>query len=363
MFAPYENTLDQLELHSHFKYKVHVVNAKVKNETVYKFLSSWRTLAPFSTDKVDVLLQPDIAFGVAAEQTPTVGVFYDNIPIRYRDHHLDRSFWAVVKSEGLKAALAYGMNRRVYQKGLRRYELCNMILSISEASKKDLLETIEYPAKQVAVTPLAATGDYHSYKQSEIDKTLSSLGIQKPYVLYIGGADYRKNVDDALDAYAAAKKQVKDLHLVLVGQDFEESKLAHNKVLREKIHSMGPTVKSVGYGQDEDLPKLYAGAKAFLFPSLCEGFGFPALEAMQSNCPVVAYANSSIPEIVQGSFELANTKEQYQAILLKVLTNKDYVKKIVSAAQVASAVFGWEKTATLTLNALKQAINEDTSRR
>lgn len=361
MFAPYKDALKHLKLAPGLSYDVSVVDAKIKNETIYKFFYSWRTFAPIQDNDLDVFLQPDISFGVAPNKIPTVSVFYDGILTKYRDHHLDRKLVEVVKTEGLKAALAYRMNRRVYLKGIGRYQLSSRVLSISQSSKSDLLTMINYSEHKITVTPLAATDEYHTYNQDQIDKTLASLGISKPYVLYIGGADYRKNVSDALDAFSTALATQSDLELVLVGRDFEPQKLYKNKELQKRVTILGSSVHCVGFGKDEDLPKLYAGARAFLFPSLYEGFGIPVLEAMRSGCPVVAYANSSIPEIVQGSFELANTKEQYNALLLKVLSDEAYVARSTLAAQIASDIYSWKLTAEQTLQQLKEVINESIS--
>lgn len=360
MVEPYHKVLADLELSPKFKYEVRTVPMRVRNETIYKFIASWRTLAPLDYSRVDVLLQPDIAFGVAPQHIPTVGVFYDSIPMIYRAHHLDRGIIKVAKAEGLKAALAYVMNKRVYLQGIRRYKLCTHLLAISDSSKKDLLSMIDYSEAKVTVTPLAATEEYHVYSEAESASILGKLNIPKPYVLYIGGADYRKNVVDAIDAFRKAHAKQSNLTLVLVGRDFDAERLRLNHTLHQQISSLGNAVVCVGYGKEEDLPKLYAGAKAFLFPSMYEGFGIPVLEAMKSCCPVVAYANSSIPEIVQGSFELARTKEQYRELLLRVVTDSTYVAKSTRRAEIVATEFSWENTAKMTLDSLNKVIHEDT---
>lgn len=172
------------------------------------------------------------------------------------------------------------------------------VLTISEFSKNEICELLPVPREKVAVIPLAVDRDkFHTnYTPQEIDACKSGLGIRGPYLLYVGTLEPRKNITGILDAYAKVSKRQRALpQLVVAGKKgwlydgifrhLEELQIAERVVFTDFV-------------PDAQLPLLMAGARAFLFPSLYEGFGLPPLEAMACGTPVLCCNVASLPEVV-----------------------------------------------------------------
>jgi glycosyltransferase involved in cell wall biosynthesis len=116
----------------------------------------------------------------------------------------------------------------------------------------------------------------------QLDNFVLSVGETRPY----------KNIRRLIEAFASVR--IPELQLAIVGKS---SKMDPGLVNLPNEHGVKHQVKFLGYVPDADLVALYGGARAFVFPSLYEGFGFPALEAMACGCPVVASTAASIPEV------------------------------------------------------------------
>lgn len=329
---------------ANFSYEVRLVPAMIKNETVYKYFSSWRKYATLDLRDVDVLLQPDLAFGLAKGDVPTIGVYYDAIPLIFTEQHFKKSISSMFNNGGIKTVTAHIMNKRTYTKTLGRYKFCSSIIAISKSAKQDLKKYVGYN-KEVVIIPLATCIDEQNLTKAK------DLKIPKEYVLYVGGGDYRKNVKDALDAFSAIEAEYPSASILLVGRDFEDRQLNKLPEIKEALNKLD-NVYSLGYIADENMAGLYKNARLFLFPSLYEGFGIPVLEAMTMGCPVAAYNNSSIPEIVQDAFPLASNKQEFISLALKMF--KDSTVYTQRAKRVART-FSWEHTAKKTIELLERA--------
>jgi glycosyltransferase involved in cell wall biosynthesis len=164
------------------------------------------------------------------------------------------------------------------------YAQADAIICVSEFSKRDLLSYYDVDAGKVFVvyhgfTPLAASAE---------EKRPDS----PPYLLFVGFRKTYKNFDMLLKAYAESSLS-REYELITVGGgDFSASE-------RERITGFGLTerVKNFQAVSDSTLADLYKHASLFIYPSLCEGFGFPPLEAMSQGCPVLASRDSCIPEV------------------------------------------------------------------
>jgi len=121
-----------------------------------------------------------------------------------------------------------------------------------------------------------------------------------------------------------------------------------NEDIKKKIHFLG-------YLSKEELPLLYSGARAFIFPSLWEGFGLPPLEAMACGVPVVTSNVSSLPEVVEDAALLVdpNSHEQIAEAIYKVLTDEDLASKLKYAGIKQAAKFTWKNTTQQTLEVYK----------
>jgi glycosyltransferase involved in cell wall biosynthesis len=170
-----------------------------------------------------------------------------------------------------------------------------MIVTVSEVSKRDIVDILDVDPAKVAVTwqpsdlaPLATE------ERDSVPRVLGKFGLSPGgYALFVGALEPKKNLRRLIEAFLETDS---DLPLVIVGRRawLWENDAAFVETLGAKARAR---LKFLGYAGREDLRRLYAGAQMFLFPSLYEGFGLPALEAMSAGCPVVTSNTSSLPEI------------------------------------------------------------------
>lgn len=188
-----------------------------------------------------------------------------------------------------------------------------LVLTDSEFSKQDLIQNTPVPAEKIQVLyPWVDDSFTPKNGQAHAERVRARYGLPERFWLYLGGYDYRKNVDFLIRAYAEAAKEAPCPPLVLAGSiptDLKQPICDVLGAIRESglpIHSAAkidaPGFILPGRISDEDLPGLYAGADLFLFPSLYEGFGLTPAEAQAVGIPVLVSDCSSLPEVVTSAF-------------------------------------------------------------
>lgn len=170
------------------------------------------------------------------------------------------------------------------------------IVTISHATKCDLVAWYGVDPQRITVTHLGVSAGFAPPADpQDIAEVRMRYGVhQRPYVLYIGTVQPRKNLVRVIDALAHTLAAGYDLDLVIAGK---QGWLSESIVRRAAELGITHHVHFTGYVADADLPALLAGAQAFVFPSLYEGFGMPVLEAMACGTPVITSTMSSLPEV------------------------------------------------------------------
>ncbi|MDP8227821.1 MAG: glycosyltransferase family 1 protein, partial [Candidatus Electryoneaceae bacterium] len=173
------------------------------------------------------------------------------------------------------------------------------VLTVSESSKRDIVEYTKVPANRVIVTPLAANNAlYHPREKKQCIANLKArMAIRSPYILYISRIEHPgKNHARLIRAFARLKEKEDIPHqLVLAGSDWGRAEEVH-RIAQQSGYEKD--ILFTGFVKTEDVPDLYCGSDLFVFPSLYEGFGLPVLEAMSSGIPVACSDISSIPEVI-----------------------------------------------------------------
>jgi glycosyltransferase involved in cell wall biosynthesis len=312
------------------------------------FLSSFRPINP-AHGQVDVLLQYDVSFGVP-RKVPSVVLFHDIIPLLFHDQEKTRRVKGLRKG---KDVLARNMYWRKYLRVLGLYKYATRIIAISESSKQDFLKYMPgVKASVVSVVPLAATG---SVGKGKVSKKIQELANQ-PYLLYVGGIDIRKNVVGLLETFYLLKPKYPKLRLVMVGKEFELKNQLEDMGWFKLLNTNPDFAKDVvipGFVSSADLFYLYQKAQAFVFPSRYEGFGLPVLEAMSAGCPVIAYDNSSIPEVAGDAALLIKDGQPQAPAVEKLLKNSGLRQELIAKGKKRAAEFSWDKNATKILEVLK----------
>ncbi len=183
---------------------------------------------------------------------------------------------------------------RLIKKSIRNSDL---IITVSESSKKDIVDIYKCSPEKICVTYQPLTIDSTNLEK-DLDKISTSLNryklVNEKYILFVGAIEPKKNVGRLIDAYAALRP---DLRLVIVGKKgwLWENEIGKLEALFGK--NFPRKVLLLDYVSAQDLKYLYQGAYCFVFPSLYEGFGLPPLEAMSLGCPVITSNTSSLPEV------------------------------------------------------------------
>lgn len=303
---------------------------------------------------LSVYLQTDISLGLPLGNFPKVAVAYDLIPKLFWKNTYEPSLMTLFKTRGLKGVIGSHILRNLYRWQLWQLARANAIISISNATKSDLLKHMhQLKPDRVHVVPLAQSRDF-TFKPDR--SVLNNLGIKGRYLLYVGAADYRKNIRGLVEAFEKVRAEGPELQLVLVGWDFghletiaENTKLV--QALRDSPYKND--IIKLGFTPVKDIVALYSSATALVFPSLYEGFGIPILEAMACGCPVIAYDNSSIPEVAGNAAILVKSGEDLAPAITRVLNDKDLRTKMREAGLKQAAKFSWEQTAQETLKVLE----------
>lgn len=314
------------------------------------FLPSHKMPNPLPED-VDVFFQYDAYLGVPTS-VPTVVVFHDLIPFLFRDAEKQEPAKGVRK---FKNALAGHLYWKKYLRTLRQYKRAAKIIAISESSKRDYIEHLGYHKPEDITVIYHGVGGFHEPgKPSAQAKKLAA----KPYLLYVGAIDFRKNVVGLLHAFYDLKRDYPDLRLLAIGKEFALHDQLADRGWFKLLNSRPDYAKDVltpGFVGHDDLTWLYQRAEAFVFPSRYEGFGLPILEAMQAGCPVIAYSNSSIPEVAGNAALLVDDGQAVAPAIRELLSDTSLRTKLIASGKEQVKKFTWEATAEKTIKLLAEA--------
>jgi glycosyltransferase involved in cell wall biosynthesis len=171
------------------------------------------------------------------------------------------------------------------------------VLTVSEASKRDILRFFPIPPERITVAHNAIDADVGRLStDEEIRRVRERFQLHAPFVLYVGNIKPHKNVERLIEAFALVRTgPLADVKLLIIGDEISKYPTLRRAVHQCKLHKH---VRFLGFVDDRTLSALYRLATVFAFPSLYEGFGLPPLEAMASGTPVVTSNVSSLPEVV-----------------------------------------------------------------
>ena len=226
------------------------------------------------------------------------------------------------------------------------------ILSLSEHTRRDIIETYGINAARVDAIPLAAPDHFRPVTDNrELQRVRHNYGIDGEYILSVGSIQPRKNLARLIKAYALLRgigPADKLPKLVLAGK----SAWLYDETLHTLAESgVKDAVVLTGYVPESDLPALYSGALCFVYPSYFEGFGLPPLEAMKCGAPVVVGNRTSLPEVVGESALLVDPfdVDAIAAALKRVINDPALRNELSSKGRQRAEVFNWRETARKTL--------------
>jgi glycosyltransferase involved in cell wall biosynthesis len=237
----------------------------------------------------------------------------------------------------------------------------DFVIVSSHAVARDVTALLGIAPERIFITPFAAAKDvfYREESSGRIEAVKARYGIPAgPYLLSVCTLEPRKNLPHLLRCFHRLLRQERppDVRLVLVGAPGWKSDALY--ALLQEHTDLRSRVVLAGYAPDADLAALYSGARAFVYPSLCEGFGLPVLEAMQCGTPVITSDSSSLPEVV-GDAGLCVPPTDADALseaLLRLVTDDGLAADLARRGLARSAQFSWDKTAEATVRAYERML-------
>lgn len=260
---------------------------------------------PLKKYRPDVFVQFDFTLGIPKwKNTKTVVIGHDLIPLIQKNEYLPSALYAWAHSDKkLRASLRAIYYRAKYGFHYRVYKKADVVVCISAFTAGIFESVLGINSEKLIAIPLAPV-----LSTDQPDNSLSSK-LVRPYILYVGGADGRKNVQDIVRAFNIVRGRGLDVQLVLAGYDFQDLNKMTDVVPREAITNSPYRSDIVLFGFVTGAEKLglYKSAWAFVSASSYEGFGLSIVEAMSASCPVISYNNSSIPETAGDAALLVDT--------------------------------------------------------
>jgi len=226
------------------------------------------------------------------------------------------------------------------------------IITISDTAKADIVEYLHIPPEKITTTYLAVDEMFHPKLGAENDHLIrKKYNLPMSYVLYLGGFDYRKQVNQLLYAYSyVAQAEGDNYPLVMAGKepDWGKPVFPDMRKYAEQL-DISEYVEWIGYVDEADKPALYRLADVFVYPSMYEGFGLPPLEAMACGVPVVANALDVFKETLGDGAYLVENARSMGGAMIALLIQKPLRETMINQGLAQATRYTWRKTAQATL--------------
>ena len=322
--------------------------------------NAWRQMAScMLREQAIAHLEPDfvhipalLADGWADDAVASVGLLGFHIPVSLTHHDLI----PLVMSD---AYMPPGPFTDYFMRKLESVKRADLLLAISDYSKQEALEWLGLaPERVVNISSAADTTFWRPLDNLvECEPTAEELGLRPGFFLYApGGFDARKNLDRLFEAYAMLPCDVRAKHQLVVASRLD----AGRKIILEQTmssYALKPgEIVLTDYLSDLALRNLYCTCFAYVLPSLHEGFGLPALEAMSCGAPVIASNRTSIPEVIEMEDALFDPLDAKSIAdkLLQLHAEPNFRKRLLSHAKKQPKRFSWEHTGAVAVDALEE---------
>lgn len=270
---------------------------------------------------------------------------YDLIPLAWAETYLaDRRLreWYIGRLEELKEA--------------------DLVLGISQFTCREATQRLQIPPARAVPVMAAVESIFRpmSMDESETRSVLARFGVAEKFIMYTGGIDPRKNIEGLIEAYGQLPHSLRQAYQLLIVCEARPEQRRRLQALA-RSHGVGASeLVFTGYISDEDLVSLYNLCEVFVFPSLSEGFGLPALEAMACGAAVIGSDTSSIPEVIGEPGALFDPREpnSIAAKLRTVLTDEQLRAHLRQHGLRRSQAFSWDRCAVQALAAMRAACDK-----
>lgn len=275
-----------------------------------------------------------------AVSVPTVATLYDLIPLVHQDIYL-----------------GHPLVREWYHDKLEALRQARLLLAISESSRRETIDYLHLPESRVVNISSAADPMFRPLQISlEAERELRErLGLRRPFVMYTGGIDHRKNIEGLIRAFAMLPPSLRGAHQLAVVCKASPEDRQRLEALARSVGLADGDVVLTGFVSDDDMVALCNLCKLFVFPSWHEGFGLPALEAMACGAPVIASNTSSLPEVVGRDDALFDPRSDARIAekMAQALGDAAFRFDLAEHGKRRARLFSWDETARRSLEAME----------
>jgi len=289
-----------------------------------------------------------ISVGVSDYEINTAITLYDLIPYILDDIYLqDKNY------------------KEFYLRKIEQLKKTNLLFAISEHSRKEAIDLLDFKPEQVVNISAAIDSKFKPelLDEEKHSRLLSKYRITKPFVLYVpGGFDPRKNFERLIEAFATLPKNIRGQHQLVVS-----SKLypGNREVLKEIAETHGLLSNQfilTDYVPDDELIALYSLCTLYVYPSIHEGFGLPALEAMACGAAVIGSNTTSVPEVIGREDALFDpySVESIKNKIIEVLSDKTFLESLKEHSLLQAHKFSWKRSASIAVDAIEASYKKQT---
>ncbi|MBW4541511.1 MAG: glycosyltransferase [Myxacorys chilensis ATA2-1-KO14] len=263
----------------------------------------------------------------------TFVICYDLIPLLFRERYLADP----------------NMNS-LYMRRLSNVQNADFIFAISESTRQDAIKHLNIAPERIlnvsgGVSPFFKPIDSRDHGQW-LEEFAQKFGITKPFILYTGGEDWRKNIEGLVKGFSKLPKEIRNSYELVIACKVSE---LFSRELKNLASSLGieQSLILTNYITDEELRALYSTCSLFVFPSFYEGFGLPLLEAMACGAPAIASNQSSLPEILGVPEQLfdPSSSEDMARVMQRLLSNEPLKRSAAKESIRQAATFTWDSVA------------------
>ena len=286
-------------------------------------------------------------------------IVYDLIP-----YILERDYWWKYKTARINGCSRLASIKHAVQRYLKIRKLivnskrAKTLLAISEKTKNDFNRYLKVPKKKIKVSLLGVSItdssavnkiSKHRYVDTSWGYVKRRLNVDlenEKFVLYVGGADKRRKLEDMITAFNHLRAEGYSLKLVLAGDIMLGPKAITNDTVADALSSSSyiDDIIFMGFVDDSTKDWLYKNALAYIFPSRYEGFGLPIIEAMALQCPVISYRNEAVEEVAGHSPQYAADEYGIYKAIKKMYDGEQHIQLSSQDNSTIVAKYSWRNT-------------------
>jgi glycosyltransferase involved in cell wall biosynthesis len=217
------------------------------------------------------------------------------------------------------------------------------LIAVSENTRQDAVKILGLDERKIEVIYPGVPDRFFDVAPEQAAAARAKYALAKPYALFVGTVEPRKNLGALLDAYGGLRASVREeLELIFAGPAGWADRATF-----ARLESPPPGVRHIGYVPEADLPGLTAGAAIFVYPSLYEGFGFPVAQAMAAGVPVITSDVSSLPEVAGEAGLLVDPRStgEIGAAIEKLMLSPSLRARLAANGRARAARYRWEECA------------------